>query len=745
MVLVFEEEIKLRDYLHILRKRRWLIISIVFVIVTSITILTFRQIPVYQATTRILIEKETPNVLSFKEVLDLDTSDQDYYQTQYKILKSRSLAKLVIQQLGIPQQQISKELAEETFSIRGYISVLLTSVRNVLGFYEPKPLSEDEKLEEAEEQVIKNFLSMIEINPIRGSRLVDISAKSTNRKQTALVANALAEVYIEQNLESKLAASKDAVRWLAKEVGITQKKVADSESALQEYKEQHGILSFEERQNIVMQKLSELNTAVNEVKIKRSAIEAEYRQIQKYGTAKLESIPQVINNPLIQELKVELSNLETQLSELQKKFRSKHPNVSAVKSQITSARKRLNGEIQRIFTSIKSEYDVARAQERELMKMLEQQKREAQELNQKAIRYGELEREVESNRRIYNALLQRTKETSVTERLQTNNIRIVDRATVPNTPIAPKKIQNVFLAIVIGLIMGISVAFFFEYLDNSIRTSEDIEQYLDIPFLGIIPKVAVRGSISNGKRSSPDTIVAVDPKSNASEAYRSLRTNVTFSLLNDDYFPLNQGAVLLITSPGPSEGKSCIVANLGIAMAQSGSKTLIIDCDFRKPVIHKIFNLKNERGFTDMLTRVRTNGSKIGVKRTNVKNLDVIPCGTVPPNPSELLGSTVARIIIEALAEKYDKIIIDSPPVNTVTDPVILSRIADGVIFIMRAGETKRDIAQRARDQLRSVEAPILGGVLNSVDLKKERYYYHYYSYYYNHYYGEKGKTKADA
>ncbi len=728
-----EEEINLRDYLHIIRKRRWVIITILFMIVISVTILTFRQTPVYEATTRILIEKETPNILTFKEVLDLETADTDYYQTQYKILKSRTLVKQVLEKLDLMEQAMQQEPETGKFSI----SSLLVKVQETLGFHEP-PASEADEAAAKEEYIIDNFLREITITPIRGSRLVDVSARSIDRKQTALIANTLVDMYIEQNLENKLSATKEAVTWLGQELETTQKKLTDSEAALQVYKEQHAIISLEDRQNIVMQKLSELNTAVNQAKIKRAAIEAEYQQIQKYKTTQLESLSQVITNLLIQQLKIDLASLESERSELRKKFRDKHPSITALNSQIAIAKKRLNAEIKRIITSITSDYEVARAQERELTKMLEQQKGDALELNQKMIRYGGLQREVESNRRIYNALLQRTKETSVTERLQTNNIRIVDRAAVSKYPIAPRKTRNILLSIVVGLVMGVTLAFFFEYLDNSIRTSEDIKRYLDMPFLGIIPKVSMKNHSSNGTKHTADTIVAIDPKSNASEAYRSLRTNVTFSLSHDEYLALDRGAALVITSAGPEEGKSCVVANLGIAMAQSGSKTLIIDCDFRRPVMHKIFNLKNEKGFADMISNIKAHGAKIGGKRTNIDNLNVIPCGKIPHNPSELLGSALTRMLIEALSERYDKILIDSPPVNTVTDPVILSRIADGVVFVLRAGKTKRNAAQQARDQLQSAETIMLGAVLNSVDMKKDGYYY--YAYRYSRYYQQKAE-----
>jgi len=731
---MFEEELNLREYLHILRKRRWIIMAITFVVVVSVTIATFRQTPVYQATARILIEKETPNVVSFKEILEMDTSAQDYYKTQYMILKSRSLGKKMLEKLGLLERALQTPPPPPS---RFSVAVLLTKLQEYLGLQHPMQTDSDtDQAASREVQIIDEYLRMITVSPIRDSRLVDVSMTSTKRQITTLIANTLVEVYIEYNLENKLAASKEAVRWLTKELDTTQKKLVDSEAALQAYKEEHELISIEDRQNIVTQKLLELNSAVNEVKIKRSALEVEYRQLQQYNIAQLEAVSKVINNPLVSGLKSELSRLESERSELEKKFRDKHPTVEALDAQIASLRKRLDAEIKRVLGGIANEYDVAVAQEKDLMKMLEQQKQESLELDQKSIKYKQLQREVESNQRIYDTLLQRAKEASITERLEISNISIVDRATVPTIPIAPRKTRNVALGIVMGLLIGISLAFAFEYLDSSIKTSEDLKRYLDLPFLGLVPKVSLKEKPSKQTRHAADTVVAFSPKSNAAEAYRSLRTNITFALLNDEFGGVEQGAILLVTSANPAEGKSCVAANLAIAMAQSGSKTLVIDCDFRRPVMHKIFNIKeSEYGFADMITNVKNSNLKKGVQPTNVPNLFVIPCGKIPNNPSELLSSSLTRMLLQALAEQYDKIVLDSPPINTVTDPVILSRLADGVVFILRASETRREAAQRAAEQLRAADAPMLGAVLNSVDLEKDKYYYYSYYRYYNKYY----------
>ncbi len=738
---VLEHDVHLKDYIRIIRKRRWIILTFFIIVVVSVTISSFLSSPVYKATARILIERETPNVLSFQEVLALDTSDSDYYQTQYTILKSRTLAKDVLASVGLLEQTLQAQTSR--FSPRAMLNGLLT----LLGLREPLSAEAEKRLQE--EFAITQFLNTtIDIEPIKGSRLVDVSAFSTDPAMAAQLANTLVELYIKQNLDAKVGVSHQAVGWLEEQLKSSQTKVADSEEALMGYKQEHGIISLEDRQNIVMQKLSELNTAVNNARIKRISVEAQYKQIQEFlevnqtipsaaALAKLESISQVINNPLIQKLKVDLSALESELSELTKKFRAKHPNVIALRSQVASIRERILGEVRQIIGSIKNEYELAVAQEQDMMVALEEQKQEALDLNEKSIQYGVLARDVESNKRVYDTLLQRTKETSVTGQLETSNIRVIDQAARPNYPVAPRKKLNILLAMVVGAVLGTALAFFFEYIDNSVKTPDDIKQYLGIPFLGFIPKVALNGNhgappVPAGhriKQHPVDTIVALDPKSTVSEAYRSLRTNVMFS-------SVERGPVILVTSASPTEGKSITVANLAITMAQSGSKTLIIDCDLRKPRMHRIFGIPgNEYGLTDMIANLGTPGARITVKRTKIPNLDIIPCGKIPPNPSELLSSERTRLLIEALGKKYDKILIDSPPVNVVTDPVILSQIVGGVILIIRAGENSRDVVQRALEQLSDVKAHLLGGVLNSVDLQKDHYYYS--SYYHNYYYQE--------
>ncbi len=729
-----QDEINLRDYIYVIRKWLWVIVAVLVTIVLIAAIRSLRQIPIYQATARIMIERETPGIVPFKESSWWDDWEE-YFQTQQKIITSHALAKKVLQKLEMMEQPSEEQPQEEQIQKKNFsLNALKTHILEFFGGQE-SPLSETAKASLEEKQVIEGLLDMIMVSPVSDSRLVDVSVISFDREQTTLIANTLVETYIEQNLDVKVNASKEAVHWLVEEVETARKKMADSEAALQKYKEQYAITSFEERQSIVMQKLSDLSEAVNNAKIKRITLEARYQELQKYSPEQLESFPEVVENYMVQLLKVDLARRESELSDLQKKFRSKHPNINAVRSQIRSLQKRIEAEVKQVVNSITRENETARGQEQELAKALEEQKQEVLEFNNKAIMYGILRNEAESNRWIYNTLLQKMKETSISERLESSNIRIVDRASIPGFPIAPRRKRDIMLAVVVGIMLGITLAFFLEYLDNTLKTPEDVKQFLGMPFLGFIPKVSSGNMASNGTQYLIETIVANAPKSIVSEAYRSLRTHVTFSLVNHTDFPCESGSIFLITSSEPAEGKSCTVANLGIAMAQSGRKTLIIDCDFRKPVLHRIFNLKTEHGFADVIMNWAANGNetRVWIKQTKMPNLDVIPCGKIPSNPSELLGLPSTQVIITALRKKYDVILLDSPPVNTVTDPVILSGIANGVIIIIRAGQTKREVVQHAQEQLRSAGATILGGVLNSVDIQKNKY--SYYAYYYSHYY----------
>ena len=735
-----EEQIDLRDYLRVLIKRRWIIMTIFVVVVLTVAVHTFTATPIYKATARIVIEKENPNLVSIQEVMAVDSTGSDYYQTQYKIIESRNVAREVIQRLDLanspeffpkPREgffwNIKTWISDTVHSFKSWITSLIKTDMPDAG---PGGIEEDEFSEDS--ALVSTFLSRIDIIPIRNSRLVDVSVEAINPAMSARMANELVRSYIDQNLETKLVAAKDAVKWLSERIEEERKKVEDTENALLQYKEDNQIITdfSSDSEQITAQKLATLNNQVVEAESRRVEAETRYQQALAVGNVPelLDSIPEVLSNDLVKEIKKMEVNLYNQMSELSKKYGSNHPKMVAIESELVDLNKRKASEAQRVVHSLRNEYQLAVAREESLKNALAGQKTETLDLNKKAVQYGALKRQAESTRNIYDLLIRRFKETSLTEEMKAGNIRMVDKAEVPTSPVKPNKKLNVLLAMIVGLTLGVGIAFFLEYLDNTIKLPDEVKDQLGIPYLGPAPAFEMEPS-ANGKR--PDLVTIHSPKSTASESFRGIRTSILFS--SADAAP----QVLLVTSAGPSEGKTICASNLAVTMAQSGSKVLVLDCDMRRPRIHKVFNIGREIGASGVL--IGQNGLKEAIITTDIENLDVLPVGQIPPNPSEILGSHKMAQMLETLKQSYDRIIMDSPPVTAVTDAIVLSKLVDGVILIVRAGDTPKQVIQNAISQLRAVNAHILGAVLNGIQTGKDSYYYYQYYYYY---YGDDGERK---
>jgi len=735
-----EQQIDLREYLRVILKRKWTIIAAFAIVVITTMIQTYTTTPIYQASTRLIIEKENPKVVSIQEVLAVDAG-ADYYQTQYKIIESRAVAREVIKRLRLDQsEEFSPKNKPGFFSglSNSASEIVLSWVRSAKSLFKSENTvlqigsesAEDNRSQDANPGLVSAFISRIRVKPVPNSRLVDVGFLAKDPKLAATIVNALAASYIDKNLETKLSAAQNAVRWLNERIEDEREKVEKAEQALLRYKEKHSIITdfSSDVEKINAQKLASLNAQVIEAESKRVEAETRYRQAASLSNTPemLDSIPEVLNNALIRQIKTTEVELYKKISELSNKYGEKHPQMVAIESELNTLQKRKSQEIQRIINLLNNEYKVALARENSLKAGLEKQKTESLELNQKAIEYGVLKRETESARQIFDLLIKRFKETSLTEEMETGNIRVIDRAEVPRGPVLPKKNRNILLGVVIGLAVGLGLAFFFEFLDNTIKLPEDIKRHLQVPYLGPIPVYAMNGDGIQTSETLPGLITLQAPKSTASEAYRGIRTSILFSAA--DTTP----QVVLVSSAGPLEGKSMTSANLAVTMAQSGASTLLIDCDLRKPTVHKNFKVPRDKGLSNLL--VGACGFDEAVVRTAMPNLHVLPCGSIPPNPSELLGSSRMVKLIEALRKKYSRIILDSPPLTAVTDAVVLSKAADGVIMVVRSGDTPREIVKNGLNQLKSVNARVLGVVLNGVDMNREGYYYYQYYYYY---YGE--------
>jgi len=732
-----EERIDLRDYMRVIVKRRWTIISIFALVVLAAAVYTFSAIPIYQATARIVIEKENPNLVSIQEVMAVDATGSDYYQTQYKIIESRAVAREVVQRLNLQNTpEFFPEPGDDVISnIKAWVNTTLTSWKdwiNALIKTGPAPADPEAYELSPDFKLVNAFIDRVKVEPIRNSRLVDIRVAAMDPKMAARMANELVRAYIDQNLESKLAAAKDAVQWLGDRIQEERRKVEAAEGALLTYKEKFQIITdfSSDAEKITAQKLAQLNSQVVDAESARVEAETRYKQAMALDDTPdmLDSIPEVLKNELVQEIKKMEVNLYNRMSELSKKYGKRHPQMLAIESELEDLQKRKVQEVKRVINSLRNQFRLAVAKEESLKKALEKQKNESLEMNKKAVQYGVLQRQAESARQMYEMLIKRFKETSLTEEMKTGNIRVVDRAETPIHPVKPRKKLNLLLALVVGLTLGIGLAFFLEYLDNTIKLPDEVRDYLKIPYLGPIPAYAKDGSRDG---FSGDLVALHAPKSTASESFRGIRTGVLFS--SADKSP----QVILVSSSGPGEGKTVCASNLAVTMAQAGTRVVLLDCDMRRPRQHKLFNISREVGVSNVL--VGSNTLAEALVADVIPNLDVIPCGPIPPNPSEIIGSNKMKDLIAALRKDYARIIIDSPPVTAVTDSVVLAQAADGVIVVIRAGDTPRQIVLGGIFHLKALNAPILGAILNGVRTGKDSYYYYQYYYYY---YGEDGDRR---
>ena len=712
------QKVDLRDYWRVLIKHRWIVITFLLVVVTTVVIYSLTMIPIYRATAQILIEKTNPNILSMQELVVMDPSGTDFYQTQYKILESRSIAQEVIKRLDLTQHPEFKGKKKQQ---------------------EKKPLSETSSIPEPtpidDSAIVGPFLKRLKIEPIRNSRLVNINFESTDPNLAAQAANTLAQAYIDWNLGLRLKTQQNVSNFLDEQVKEARRKLDASEQALQQYREKYGVAALsakggkgpEGEQDISRLKLMQVNTQFVDATKNRIEAEIQYKNaLETLKTPrKAESLPDVISNLAILAIKDQEVRLLRDRAEKSEKFGPKHPVTVSLNQEIENLEKKKLEEIRNIVDAMRTKYEVALNQERFLQKALMQSQDETISRDKIAIQYQVLQQETESNRVLYDMLLKRLKETNVSEENRTINIHVVDQAEVPKSPAKPRVMRNIYLAAVVGLFLGIGFAFFMEYIDNTVKTPEDLKRYFNLPYLGPVPHF----KIENPDLPKSDLIVLNDPKSSVSESYRGIRTSILFSTSS------GSPRSLLITSADVKEGKTITCSNLAIAMAQAGQRILMLDCDMHRPRFHKLFNLGNERGLSNIL---------IGEKDwrevktpTPIPNLEVIPSGPIPPNPSDLIGSDRMRDLIKEAIQEYDCILFDSAPVGAVTDPVILSRFVEGVVLVVKVGQTVREHIANSFRLLKDVQAHVLGAVLNDVNIGKDGYYYYHY-----YYYGEAGERK---
>jgi succinoglycan biosynthesis transport protein ExoP len=689
-----EREIHLRDYLRIIYKRRYTVYTFFAVVFIIVLIGTLSATPVYLASTKVLIEKVEPYNLTMMAPY-YSAYDPDFYETQYQLIKSTSVAKKVVTMLAL----------ENTYG----------------SYFSGKIASAGEK---SKADILADIISSgITVSPVKNSKIVNISFMSPNPQFATIVANSVAEAYIEEILEMRMSSSRYSIEWMTKKAEEEKAKLEKSEQALQEYMKDNNIVTLQDKVALTPEKLSEINSQLTKSETKRKELESLYRTIMKVSVnlKDADTIPAVSSDPTIQSLRGQILRAEQNIEELSKKFGKKHPAMIKAEEELKVLRQKRDQEIKRVIGSIKNEYELAKSNEAGLSGMLSSAKTEALNANEKFVQYGVLTREVDTNRQLYDALIKRMKEQSVTEEIRTVNVWVVEKAEKPLSPVKPKKSVDILLGLIVGMFGGVGLAFFVDYLDNTVKSPDEVETRFRSPVLGIVPLLQTKGE-------NIEEIIVKEPQSVFAESYKTIRTAILLSSATKP--PQN----IHVTSMGPDEGKTVTSVNLAFTIARSGYSVLLIDGDLRKPRIHSIFRLNNLSGLSTYLAGA-TSDIETVFKRP-LSNLSVIPSGPIPPNPSELLGSQKMQELIRILNEKFDVIVWDSPPLMTVTDSLILSKILDASIIVIRAGKTTYETIDRGLKVLKGrreadVGSHVLGFVVNGLDIKKgDQYYYQYLHYY---------------
>lgn len=714
----------LYDYLLILRKHQWLILSFMLAVVTIVAIATFRMQPVYVATARIEIDRENGNILPFPgaDSYDYMVDSDNYIETQAKILTSETLALQTIRDSGLA-------LRPEFFGPAGPSQAVASG--SLANQTRPPELAE--------------FLASLGVKRVPNSRLMDVSYESTDPQLAARIVNAHIATYVEQNYRSKYEATSQASDWLADQLRDFKIKVQRSEDARIAYERQNQIWTLDDKQNMTTQRLSDINRQLTDAQAERMKKESLY-EFAKAGN--LDAVPQVESNTALTDLLKKRGETSADYADALTQYGPNFPKVQRLKAQLKDVDDNIEKEKQKILDVLESDYREARQRETLMTEALDQAKTEANQMAEKMVEYNILKREAEANKALYEGLMTKMKETAISGALRSSNIRIVDPAMVPTTPARPAKAKNIFMSFLVGLIGGIGLALFREYLDNTVKTPDDIESLARLPSLAVVPEFALsngsrrRGMLqdlsSNGHEKQVELVAQHLPQSQMSEAFRALRTSI---LLSQAEHPPQ---VILVSSALPREGKTTAAANLAVTLAQLGDSTVLVDADLRKPGIGRLLNLGTGKyaGLSSYLAGV-SSLDLVSIPHPIIANLVAIPTGPLPPNPADLLSSHKLAEAFAELRTKFKFIVVDSPPIMAATDAVILSVHADGVLLVVRSGETPKAAFTRARDLLTTVKSRILGVVLNAVDSNAPDYYYSYRYYPYSYGYGpqEAGET----
>ncbi|HZT59121.1 MAG TPA: polysaccharide biosynthesis tyrosine autokinase [Pyrinomonadaceae bacterium] len=764
-----EEKIHLRDYWVAARKHVWLVVGITLLTTSLATIYMASKPDIYEAEARVLVNQESPNPAlgsAKNSSVIVSNADPAYFSTQLQIMTGPGLLRRVAKTLDLEHNQ--------SF-IRTDSSQNNSTWRNVLRMFGIKGKSNAEVLEEghgdlplrsavapatpnddlADAKRLAPYVAALQENltvepvketrlSVRDTHLIDVSFRHPDPQVAAKVVNAVADTFALANLEKKTESNTTTGDYLQARIAELQSQIRTDGERLSNYAKGHQILSLDASQNTVVDRLAGLNRQLLEAENDRKLAEAAYRAALNPGAASALAEGSVNQ---INELEQKVSSLRQQRAQMLIENTEKWPEVKDIDSQIAALEKELAETRQRssstLVTNLKTKYDEALARENALRDSFNQQRVETVTQNEAAINYRLIQQELDTNKAMLDGLMQRSKENEVVEAGTPNNIYVVDYAVAPDAAVAPKRVRGIALALALSLTFGIGLAFFLEYLDDTIASIEDVERMLHLPTLAAIPLVGGWGRrrrlllpgskalkrAGNGNGGPPELLVNADARSGMAEAYRHLRTSILLSTAGQP--PQS----ILVTSSLPAEGKTTTAINTAASLAQTGVEVLILDADMRRPRVHTVFGVRHQEGLSTLLAKEFTEEEVMAmIKHDEASGLYLLPSGTVPPNPAELIGSPQMRRLLEILKRRFCHIIIDSPPIATFTDGVLISRATDGVLMVVHGGKSSSAVVHRSCQQLRNVGAKVIGVVMNKINLRPDDEYY-YYNYYQNSYY----------
>ena len=708
----------LRRHVRMLYRHRWLELGVLAAACGIAVAYILAATPIYEGRATLLIEPDSPTVVTFKEVVEQNTTKGGYYETQLGILRSRTLARTTMERLHLwtnpefatrPRGLVARAASLAGIDITGFMPA--TS----------QPVAVNGETS-AQSWAIDAFLERLTLAPRADNRLVDVRFRSRDRQLAATVANTLAAAYIDDKRELKVHASREASEWLRAQLAEQRRELEASEQAVQRYREQNTEIPLADQQGIATQKLTELAAALTRTRTARIEADSQYAQLAAIqgDPASFDTLPVIIANPVIQQLKRDLAELQRQQVRLSEKLGDEHPDMVNLNAAIARTQQQLRTEVAKITEAARNQALAMAAQEKSLSAALETQKREAVEIGGRSIRYEALQREAVSNRQMFDALLQRAKEAEVSAENTATNVRIVDPAELPRSPAYPRTLLILALAVLLGAPLAAAVAIARDYADDRINSPSEITSRLGVRVLGYSPMVPKR--LATGKL--PLALEEGSPF--FAEAFRAIRANLILSV------PPQEKKSLVVTSTGPGEGKTLVVCNLAVALARAGRRVLLIDADMRRSQVHRHFNVDTNRGLAEVLQGHASLADV--VQASEIQGLSIVPAGSSPDTPGDLLELPVFENALASVRDRFDWIVIDSPPVMAASDAIALAHVAAAVVFVVGAHMASARDARAALEQLQVTGARIIGAVLSRADLESDApYSYAKYGGYYRH------------